>query len=70
MSTMIPGELARRIGEGLLSFPVTHFDERGEFAQKPYREHIAWMLDHSPAALFAAGGTVSTFLSRWQNTRG
>jgi 5-dehydro-4-deoxyglucarate dehydratase len=61
MSTMNPGELGRRIGEGLLSFPVTHFDERGEFAEKPYREHIAWMLDHGPAALFAAGGTGEYF---------
>jgi 5-dehydro-4-deoxyglucarate dehydratase len=61
MSSMIPVELARRIGEGLLSFPVTHFDERGEFADKPYREHIAWMLEHRPAALFAAGGTGEYF---------
>jgi 5-dehydro-4-deoxyglucarate dehydratase len=61
MSRMIPGELALRIGEGLLSFPVTHFDERGEFAEKPYREHISWMLDHGPAALFTAGGTGEYF---------
>lgn len=61
MSSMIPVELARRIGEGLLSFPVTHFDEQGEFADKPYREHIAWMLEHRPAALFAAGGTGEYF---------
>jgi 5-dehydro-4-deoxyglucarate dehydratase len=61
MSSMNPGELASRIGEGLLSFPVTHFDERSEFAEKPYREHIAWMLDHGPAALFAAGGTGEYF---------
>jgi 5-dehydro-4-deoxyglucarate dehydratase len=61
MSSMIPVELARRIGEGLLSFPVTHFDERGEFADKLYREHIAWMLQHGPAGLFAAGGTGEYF---------
>lgn len=61
MSSMIPGELSRRIGEGLLSFPVTHFDEQGEFAARPYRDHIAWMLQHRPAALFAAGGTGEYF---------
>ena len=61
MNSMIPVELARRIGEGLLSFPITHFDERGEFADKLYREHIAWMLQHRPAALFAAGGTGEYF---------
>ena len=61
MSLMIPGELAHLIGKGLLSFPVTHFDEQGEFADKPYREHIARMLQHRPAALFAAGGTGEYF---------
>ena len=61
MSRMIPGELARRLGEGLLSFPVTHFDEQGEFAARPYRDHIAWMLQNRPAALFAAGGTGEYF---------
>lgn len=61
MSTMSPAELARRIGEGLLSFPVTHFDDRGEFAESPYRGHIRWMLEHRPASLFAAGGTGEYF---------
>lgn len=61
MSMMIPRELARRIAEGLLSFPVTHFDEQGEFAGDRYREHIAWMVENEPAALFAAGGTGEYF---------
>jgi 5-dehydro-4-deoxyglucarate dehydratase len=61
VSTMTPAELARLIGEGLLSFPVTHFDDRGEFAEQPYRDHIGWMLEHRPAALFAAGGTGEYF---------
>jgi 5-dehydro-4-deoxyglucarate dehydratase len=61
MNTMSPSELARRIGEGLLAFPVTHFDEQGEFNEQPYRRHIAWMLEHRPAALFAAGGTGEFF---------
>jgi 5-dehydro-4-deoxyglucarate dehydratase len=61
VSTTTPAELARRIGEGLLSFPVTHFDDRGEFAVQPYRDHIGWMLEHRPAALFAAGGTGEFF---------
>lgn len=56
-----PTEMARSIGEGLLAFPVTHFDEQYEFSEQPYREHIAWMLDHRPAALFAAGGTGEFF---------
>ena len=61
MSTMMPHELASRIGRGLLSFPVTHFDEQGQFTQDRYREHIAWMVENDPAALFAAGGTGEYF---------
>lgn len=58
---MTPQEMAQRVGEGLLSFPVTHFDEHYDFIEQPYRQHIAWLLDHCPAALFAAGGTGEFF---------
>jgi 5-dehydro-4-deoxyglucarate dehydratase len=61
MKRMIPRELASRICEGLLAFPVTHFDEQGEFVQGRYREHIAWLVENDPAALFAAGGTGEYF---------
>jgi 5-dehydro-4-deoxyglucarate dehydratase len=58
---MDPVEMAKRVGEGLLSFPVTHFGENLEFRPKPYQEHIAWLLSHQPAGLFAAGGTGEFF---------
>jgi 5-dehydro-4-deoxyglucarate dehydratase len=61
MKTMDPGEMAKRVGAGLLSFPVTHFGENFEFEPKPYQEHIAWLLSHKPAGLFAAGGTGEFF---------
>ena len=61
MKTMEPGEMAKRVGEGLLSFPVTHFAEDLEFKPKPYKEHIAWLLSHKPAGLFVAGGTGEFF---------
>jgi 5-dehydro-4-deoxyglucarate dehydratase len=61
MKTMDPGEMAKRVGAGLLSFPVTHFGENLEFQPKPYQEHIAWLLSHKPAGLFAAGGTGEFF---------
>ena len=54
-------ELAAEIGKGLLSFPVTHFNEQLQFDTGPYREHIAWLLEHRPAGLFAAGGTGEFF---------
>jgi 5-dehydro-4-deoxyglucarate dehydratase len=38
-----PEELARRLGSGLLSFPVTHFTEELEFDEPAYREHLAWL---------------------------
>jgi 5-dehydro-4-deoxyglucarate dehydratase len=61
MKTMDPEEMAKRVGAGLLSFPVTHFGENLEFQPKPYQEHVAWLLSHKPAGLFAAGGTGEFF---------
>jgi 5-dehydro-4-deoxyglucarate dehydratase len=56
-----PTELAQRIGEGLLSFPVTHFDTTNRFDVNPYRAHCAWLMEHELAGLFAAGGTGEFF---------
>jgi 5-dehydro-4-deoxyglucarate dehydratase len=61
MSKMNSSELAKKIGEGLLSFPVTHFTKEFQFDEGPYREHISWLLEHKPAGLFAAGGTGEFF---------
>jgi 5-dehydro-4-deoxyglucarate dehydratase len=58
---MDPRDLAQQIGAGLLSFPVTHFTSEGEFDETPFREHVAWLAAHSPAGLFAAGGTGEFF---------
>jgi 5-dehydro-4-deoxyglucarate dehydratase len=56
-----PSELAQRIKSGLLSFPVTHFDEELQFDEGRYREHLAWQSDFDVAGLFAAGGTGEGF---------
>jgi len=58
---MTPAEMAKQIGSGLLSFPVTHFTADHAFDAAPYREHVGWMLGHKPAGLFAAGGTGEFF---------
>lgn len=58
---MSPQEMAAKIGSGLLSFPVTHFDSELAFAPAPFREHCAWLLEHDVAGLFAAGGTGEFF---------
>ena len=61
MARMLPEELAKRTGSGLLSFPVTHFTNDFAFDEHGYREHINWLLSHQPAGLFAAGGTGEFF---------
>jgi 5-dehydro-4-deoxyglucarate dehydratase len=61
MPKLSPTELAKKIGEGLLSFPVTHFTSDFTFDEPRYREHISWLLEHNPAGLFAAGGTGEFF---------
>jgi 5-dehydro-4-deoxyglucarate dehydratase len=58
---MAPQEMAKKVGAGLLSFPVTHFNDQLDFQPKPYQEHIAWLLSHQPAGLFVAGGTGEFF---------
>jgi 5-dehydro-4-deoxyglucarate dehydratase len=55
MTHQTPVEIARQVGSGLLSFPVTHFDSNLDFDEQTFRSHISWLLDHRPAALFAAG---------------
>ena len=59
--TFSPTALRTSVGSGLLSFPVTHFDQEGRFDEAPYRRHVAWMAGFAPAALFAAGGTGEFF---------
>jgi len=61
MAWMSQEEFAKKIGAGLLSFPVTHFNDAYEFDEAPYREHLEWLLQHRPAGLFAAGGTGEFF---------
>jgi 5-dehydro-4-deoxyglucarate dehydratase len=56
-----PADLASRLTTGLLSFPVTHFDDDLEFDEPRYREHLAWQAGYDVAGLFAAGGTGEGF---------
>ena len=62
MSNMSPTEMAQILAKGLLSFPVTHFDQDFRFQEGPYREHCAWLLSFKRlTGLFAAGGTGEFF---------
>ncbi|MEI9927326.1 MAG: 5-dehydro-4-deoxyglucarate dehydratase [Sphingomonas sp.] len=53
--------MARMLGQGLLSFPVTHFTADNRFDEAAFRAHCAWMLHDELAGLFAAGGTGEFF---------
>jgi 5-dehydro-4-deoxyglucarate dehydratase len=61
MTTMTPGEMAKTISAGLLSFPVTHFKADLSFDESAYRRHCDWLLQHQISGLFAAGGTGEFF---------
>jgi len=55
-----PEELRSRL-HGLFSFPVTPFTESLEIDLARHREHVAWMAQGKPAALFVCGGTGEFF---------
>jgi 5-dehydro-4-deoxyglucarate dehydratase len=55
-----PQELHAR-ARGLLSFPVTPFTPDDEIDVPRYREHVQFMIDAAPGALFACGGTGEFF---------
>ncbi|MCP2164283.1 5-dehydro-4-deoxyglucarate dehydratase [Goodfellowiella coeruleoviolacea] len=61
MAQHSPGEIARQLGSGLLSFPVTHFRADLSFDEAAYRDNIGWLGQFSAAGLFAAGGTGEFF---------
>lgn len=54
-------ELKYKLGAGLLSFPVTHFDADGAFEPESYARHIDWLSGYEATTLFAAGGTGEFF---------
>jgi 5-dehydro-4-deoxyglucarate dehydratase len=61
MSKMTPQEMAKQIGGGLLSFPVTPFKPDYSFDEATYRANMDWLCGHEVAGLFAGGGTGEFF---------
>lgn len=59
--TFSPTELTRSLGRGLLSFPLTFFNDEGAFNETAYRAHVASQGTAGAAGLFAAGGTGEFF---------
>lgn len=58
---MDPQELKQILSEGLLSFPLTDFDGKGEFHAPGYAARLEWLAPYGARALFAAGGTGEFF---------
>ena len=56
-----PQELKQIVSQGLLSFPLTDFDEQGEFRADTYAARLEWLAPYGASALFAAGGTGEFF---------
>lgn len=61
MTSQSPQEIARALGSGLLSFPVTHLRADCSFDEAAYRDHIGWLSQFPSSGLFAAGGTGEFF---------
>src|ERR1051325_1676217 len=58
---MNPQELKQVMSAGLLSFPITDFDQEGNFRKSSYIERLEWLAPFGASALFAAGGTGEFF---------
>jgi len=58
---MDPQTLKTLLGSGLLSFPLTDFDQNGDFNENGYRQRLEWLIPYGATALFAAGGTGEFF---------
>ena len=56
-----PQELKHIVSDGLLSFPVTDFDQNGDFNARSYARRLEWLAPYGATALFAAGGTGEFF---------
>ena len=52
-----PDHLREIIRTGLLSFPVTPFDDQDRFNPKPFAAHLEWLSSYPVAGLIVAGGT-------------
>lgn len=54
-------DVIKAVGDGLLSFPVTDFDQAGDFDPDSYRKRLEWFISHDISAVFVAGGTGEFF---------
>lgn len=60
-TTMTPNELKKVIASGVLSFPLTDFDDGGKFNVPAYAARCEWLGVHGAIAMVAAGGAGEFF---------
>ena len=54
-------QIKSSLEDGLLSFPITDFNEKGEFNPDSYADRIEWFVSHNVSSVFVAGGTGEFF---------
>jgi 5-dehydro-4-deoxyglucarate dehydratase len=60
-SFMHANELKSTLQQGLLSFPLTDFDQQLQFNARAYTDRLEWLMPYGASVLFAAGGTGEFF---------
>jgi 5-dehydro-4-deoxyglucarate dehydratase len=56
-------QIKSSLEDGLLSFPITDFNEKGEFNPGTYTDRIEWFVGHNVSSVFVAGGTGEFFFT-------
>jgi 5-dehydro-4-deoxyglucarate dehydratase len=54
-------QIKASLEDGLLSFPITDFNEAGELNTVTYAERLEWFVKHDVSSVFVAGGTGEFF---------
>ncbi len=54
-------QIKASLEDGLLSFPITDFDENGKFNPVTFANRLEWFVTHDVSSIFVAGGTGEFF---------
>ncbi len=54
-------QIKASLEDGLLSFPITDFDDKGSFNAQAFGERVEWFVEHKVSSIFVAGGTGEFF---------
>ncbi|MGB0664909.1 MAG: 5-dehydro-4-deoxyglucarate dehydratase [Pontibacterium sp.] len=54
-------QMREALGNGLLSFPITDFDNNNKFNAETYTDRVEWFVQHGVSSVFIAGGTGEFF---------